>query len=166
MTQKQSIETYKGPTREEIEAKISSNGLGATRDVLAGWGVPWPPPKGWKKLLLARADEAMGVVVPTKQPDRKTATELFPEHPAAFYTTAKWRKLRFEVLSGEDAKCACCGWFVGADQSANYLVVDHIVSRKLRPDLEMERGNLQILCNECNLGKGRFKKTDFRHRRE
>ena len=35
----------------EIEAARTSAG-GWTRETLAGWGVPWPPPKGWKQKLL------------------------------------------------------------------------------------------------------------------
>jgi hypothetical protein len=39
-------------TLDEIEAGKSQRG-GWTRTTLAGWGVPWPPPKGWKDQLLA-----------------------------------------------------------------------------------------------------------------
>ena len=39
-------------TREEIEAARTPAG-GWTRRQLAQWGVPWPPPKGWKARLLA-----------------------------------------------------------------------------------------------------------------
>src|SRR5262245_48154214 len=35
----------------EVTAMQTANG-GWTRDVLAGWGVPWPPPHGWKKNIL------------------------------------------------------------------------------------------------------------------
>jgi hypothetical protein len=34
-------------TAKDIEAKKTKNG-GWTRKQLAEWGVPWPPPKGWK----------------------------------------------------------------------------------------------------------------------
>lgn len=39
-------------TREEIEAGRSEKG-GWTKETLANWGVPWPPPKGWKDKLIA-----------------------------------------------------------------------------------------------------------------
>jgi hypothetical protein len=39
-------------TEEEIEAGRSQAG-GYTKAQLARWGVPWPPPKGWKEALLA-----------------------------------------------------------------------------------------------------------------
>lgn len=35
----------------EILSQKTENG-GWTRDVLAQWGVPWPPPKGWKSDLV------------------------------------------------------------------------------------------------------------------
>lgn len=38
-------------TEEQIEAGKSLNG-GFTRRQLAEWGVPWPPPAGWKQRLL------------------------------------------------------------------------------------------------------------------
>lgn len=39
------------PTRAEIES------VRHTRSQLAAWGVPWPPPKGWKSRLLVEAGE-------------------------------------------------------------------------------------------------------------
>ncbi|WP_435190027.1 hypothetical protein [Streptomyces sp. bgisy126] len=41
------------PSPEEIEAARTPAG-GWTRDQLAAWGVPWPPPKGWKDELAER----------------------------------------------------------------------------------------------------------------
>ena len=37
-------------TDEQIEAGKSPRG-GWTRKTLARWGVPWPPPKGWRTAL-------------------------------------------------------------------------------------------------------------------
>ena len=39
-------------TIDEIEAARTPSG-GWTKAQLAAWGVPWPPPKGWKARLLA-----------------------------------------------------------------------------------------------------------------
>lgn len=41
-------------TEKQIEAAKSPKG-GWTAATLAQWGVPWPPPKGWKEALLAGA---------------------------------------------------------------------------------------------------------------
>ena len=35
----------------QIEAAKSPRG-GFTRKTLAAWGVPWPPPKGWRRALI------------------------------------------------------------------------------------------------------------------
>jgi hypothetical protein len=42
-----------GVTAAEIEAAKTVRG-GWTRAQLAVWGVPWPPPKGWKKKLIEK----------------------------------------------------------------------------------------------------------------
>jgi hypothetical protein len=39
------------PTEAEIMAQQTEAG-GWTRQTLADWGVPWPPPQGWKSALL------------------------------------------------------------------------------------------------------------------
>lgn len=39
-------------TLEDIERARTAKG-GWTRVQLAAWGVPWPPPKGWKQQLAA-----------------------------------------------------------------------------------------------------------------
>lgn len=46
-------------TEAEIAAKRTAR-RGWTRATLAAWGVPWPPPKGWKRALIE------GRSVPTK----------------------------------------------------------------------------------------------------
>lgn len=40
-------------TEAEIEAGKSPKG-GYTREQLAEWGVPWPPPRGWKDRLMGK----------------------------------------------------------------------------------------------------------------
>ena len=42
-------------TREELEAGRSPAG-GFTREQLAEWNVPWPPPAGWLRALLREED--------------------------------------------------------------------------------------------------------------
>ena len=44
------------PSKAEIEAGRSEAG-GFSRATLAKWGVPWPPPKGWRKALLGGKKE-------------------------------------------------------------------------------------------------------------
>jgi hypothetical protein len=49
---KQAVSSSKVPiTEDEILAFTTENG-GWTKDQLAEWGVPWPPPKGWKRHII------------------------------------------------------------------------------------------------------------------
>lgn len=41
------------PSPAEVAAAQTERG-GWTRAQLAEWGVPWPPPQGWRKALKAR----------------------------------------------------------------------------------------------------------------
>lgn len=42
------------PTASQIDAARTPKG-GWTKATLAGWGVSWPPPKGWRERLIAEA---------------------------------------------------------------------------------------------------------------
>jgi hypothetical protein len=113
-------------TREEIEAKRTPAG-GFTRQSLAEFGVPWPPPKGWMRGLIRGTDE----------PD--------------FLQTQEWRELRYSVMTRDAFRCVICG----RDASDGVkLQVDHIKPRSLYPELEKDPANLETLCASCNQGKG------------
>lgn len=73
----------------------------------------------------------------------------------SFYNSTKWQRLRFDTLRRYGGQCTLCG-------STRSPHVDHIKPRSLRPDLALDPSNLQILCAECNLGKGNRDSTDFR----
>jgi len=74
----------------------------------------------------------------------------------SFYTTDAWRKLRFDALKKYGPVCMLC-------KITNVKMhVDHIQPRSKRPDLEMDINNLQILCEDCNLGKSNRDESDFR----
>ena len=72
-----------------------------------------------------------------------------------FYSSWEWKKARYETLKRYGAFCMCCG-------SDRNIVVDHIKPRSRFPELELDRENLQVLCNECNMGKSGDDHTDFR----
>lgn len=73
-----------------------------------------------------------------------------------FYKTREWRELRYRVLSAYDKKCMCCN----AEDKA--LHVDHVKPRSKYPELELDFDNLQVLCEDCNLGKSNKYSHDFR----
>lgn len=76
-----------------------------------------------------------------------------------FLSSFQWRKLRMEALKKYGPKCMCCG---ATPLDGAVMNVDHIKPRKLWPSLALKITNLQILCHECNHGKGNWDQTDWR----
>lgn len=107
---------------------------------------------GGNKKKRAGKDKAIG--------ETATAAER-----AAFYRSWDWRRLRMEVIKKYDRRCMCCGATredVALDGSPVRLVVDHIKPLSRHWELRLSPGNLQILCDECNMGKGSWDETDHR----
>lgn len=76
-----------------------------------------------------------------------------------FLTSYIWRKLRLQVLIRDGRRCVCCG---ATPEDGVRLNVDHIKPRKLFPGLALDADNLQVLCEDCNHGKGNWNQTDWR----
>ena len=77
----------------------------------------------------------------------------------AFLLTYEWRKVRMEALKKYGARCQCCG---ATPSHGAVMNVDHIKPRRLFPHLALDINNLQVLCHECNHGKGNWDMTDWR----
>lgn len=71
----------------------------------------------------------------------------------------EWRSVRMAVLERDKAKCSCCGRTSADGIKIN---VDHIKNRHKHPELALTLSNLQVLCNECNHGKGNRYDTNWR----
>ena len=67
-----------------------------------------------------------------------------------FYRTKAWRELRLSILLASDCSCKICG---NTSEKGAVLHVDHIKPRSLYPELALEESNLQVLCEDCNIGK-------------
>ena len=78
-----------------------------------------------------------------------------------FLKSYKWRQLRMVAIKQYGAKCQCCG---ASAATGSVINVDHIKPRRLFPDLALDLENLQILCHECNHGKGNWDQTDWRNK--
>lgn len=76
-----------------------------------------------------------------------------------FYRSDEWRRLRYKALVKSKGCCRCCGSRPTFDSP---LHVDHIKPRSLFPELALVLSNLQVLCADCNLGKGNSDTTDWR----
>lgn len=79
----------------------------------------------------------------------------------SFYRSQPWKEVRYFVLKRDGRRCVCCG---ATPEDLVKMHVDHIKPRSLRPDLELDATNLQILCEDCNLGKSNKDDTDWRFR--
>ena len=71
----------------------------------------------------------------------------------------EWPGLRLLALRKHGHKCQSCG-ATPADGAT--LHVDHVIPRHLMPALELELENLQVLCRDCNVAKGRKLVMDCR----
>lgn len=81
--------------------------------------------------------------------------------PDSFYSSEPWLRIRYEALRIHGARCQCCG----RSRHDNLTMhVDHIKPRSRFPNLELDINNLQILCNECNIGKSNTDSTDWRQK--
>lgn len=76
-----------------------------------------------------------------------------------FYISREWRAIRYQALKANDGRCELCG---ASKHDGTMLHVDHILPRSKFPKLELEPTNLQILCEDCNLGKSNKDQTDWR----
>lgn len=96
-----------------------------------------------------------------KKKKAKTYRKTFKSHVAtdAFLQSYEWRKIRMIAIKKHGAKCQCCG---ATPASGAVMHVDHIKPRKYYPALALALDNLQVLCHECNHGKGNWDTTDWR----
>jgi hypothetical protein len=88
-----------------------------------------------------------------------------PQQRDDFYRTWDWRTLRMKVLKRFGRRCMCCGSTpddTAVSGAKIRLVVDHIKPLANFWQLRLVPSNLQILCDECNMGKGAWDETDHR----
>ncbi len=73
------------------------------------------------------------------------------EWAVALYRSRRWRKIRYEVIRKYGGRCMCCG---RTPEHGVVINVDHIKPVRQYPDLAFDFSNLQVLCEDCNAGKG------------
>ena len=95
-----------------------------------------------------------------KQKRFQTKKKNRPKPLVAFYESREWLELRYKVLKEHGRKCMLCGRTDGT------MHVDHIKPRYYYPSLELCFNNLQVLCKDCNKGKGAWDETDWRPKKD
>lgn len=77
----------------------------------------------------------------------------------AFYDSWEWKRCRYDVMQGKRLSCMACG----ADRSDGVkIVADHIKPLRWYWNRRLDSKNIQILCQDCNMGKGSRSQSDFR----
>lgn len=76
-----------------------------------------------------------------------------------FYSSRAWKILRYQAFERYGNKCACCG---AKPSDGLTMHVDHIKPKSKHPELALDIENLQILCEDCNVGKINQWETDWR----
>lgn len=73
------------------------------------------------------------------------------EQRRKFYRSAEWKRMRVSIIERDGAVCRLCS--ARGDRGA-IINVDHIKSLKYHWHLRLDPENLQVLCEDCNIGKG------------
>jgi 5-methylcytosine-specific restriction endonuclease McrA len=99
-----------------------------------------------------------------QKPKKVTAIKIVTRFPVnserqAFYVSHEWRELRYLALRKNGGKCQCCG---RSAKDGTVIHVDHVKPISKYPELKLSLSNLQVLCEDCNLGKGAWDETDWR----
>lgn len=87
-------------------------------------------------------------------------TKIARSNDKDFYVSREWRALRVRILEKYKCQCMMCG---RSPQIHGVIIhVDHIKPRSKYPELALVLENLQLLCEDCNLGKSNKYQTDWR----
>ncbi len=87
----------------------------------------------------------------TAKPASPVKTLYWVVEAKKFYQSREWREIRYSVLRDTGFACKCCGRSPRKDGVR--LHVDHIIPRSKSIELQLDPSNLQVLCEDCNIGK-------------
>lgn len=123
-----------------------------TKDLRGFWDVKAAP-------VRTKKDDRICARIAIRKQKGKKPTR--PRKPADdnFTKTLMWRQVRYQALKNNGARCQCCG---ATSRDGVQIHVDHIKPRATHPNLALSLDNLQILCDDCNIGKGSWDDTDWR----
>jgi 5-methylcytosine-specific restriction endonuclease McrA len=118
----------------------------------------WKPPSD---LVPTRVQELNYVKAKLRRKRVKKGTQKPPKRQPddKFYKSIEWRSLRYQALKNCNGCCQLCG---ASQHDGIKLHVDHIKPRSRFPELALVLSNLQVLCDDCNIGKGGWDDTDWR----
>jgi hypothetical protein len=141
------------------------------------FGIPYPLPTGWLKTYgdtEITSDTAFRLKSALEKSNKPSASDglnvlnkawldlkSVPDVKSKDFLDSKtWKRLRYKALKLNGMKCQCCG----VSSLNAVLNVDHILPRILFPELALQIENLQVLCSDCNEGKGNWDMTSFKEK--
>jgi hypothetical protein len=163
--------------RNYLEAKY---GVGNATTLLyceaKAFGIQYPPASGWLRLHgdieidSGMARRLRAALEKSDKPSAKDGLRVLdiawlelkssPDATGDLFLQSKaWKRLRIQALNKYGRKCQCCG---ASPSTGAVLNVDHVLPRRLFPALALHLDNLQVLCGDCNEGKGNWDMTDSR----
>jgi hypothetical protein len=165
--------------RQYLQDKYGlSNATAITRAEAIVMGVPYPLQTGWLRKYgdLAVTDrleaQLLGLCKLSRHQRNAAARKLKKDGAGKIYPDKRiyeagddflqsfeWRRVRMQVLQERGRRCEACG--ADALKHGVRIHVDHIKPRTLYPQLALDKSNLQVLCEECNHGKGNWDMTDW-----
>lgn len=76
-----------------------------------------------------------------------------------FYDSWEWKRLSYDIKKQRGRICECCG---ATPEHGARIVTDHVKPLRFYWNLRLDPKNLQVLCDDCNMGKGSRDETDWR----
>lgn len=83
--------------------------------------------------------------------DKRAVPTVSQQKLSEFYESWEWKRLRYDFIKGKLRCCECCG---ASPKNGTRIVVDHIKPIRHFWDMRLDQSNLQLLCDDCNMGKG------------
>lgn len=91
-------------------------------------------------------------------PSRQAAKPKPQDQIASFYRSWQFQRLRYQALKGKERRCECCG---ATPADGAKICCDHVKPIRTHWHLRLDPGNLQLLCDSCNRGKGSDDQTNW-----
>jgi hypothetical protein len=162
--------------RDYLNAKYGSGATTILYGEAKALGIPYPTPSGWLKAYgesEINVDAARRLRAALEKSNKPSAAKglkvldsawielkRIPDSNSSDFLNSKaWRRLRFQALKRHGMRCQACG---ASASTGAVLNVDHILPRRLFPESALQLENLQVLCGDCNEGKGNWDMTDVR----
>jgi hypothetical protein len=144
----------KQAARIVAEANNSSD-LGTNRKAIAVRINPRGALANTDKSKLSKRSTPKPKVIKFPAPKSSNVTEAMIKK---FYDSWEWKRLSYDVKLKRGRRCECCG----AKAPEVRIITDHVQPLRHYWHLRLVEANLQVLCDDCNMGKGSRDDTDFR----